>query len=49
MVEMLMHTALLAREIQLRYLPQQPIELECQVNLRSRHNLMMMPVVRHNR
>ncbi len=49
MVEMLMHTALLAREIHLRYLPQRPIELECQVNLRTRHSLMMMPELRRNR
>lgn len=33
----------LARHTHLRYLPQQPIELECRVNLRTRHNLMMMP------
>lgn len=49
MTEMLLHTALLARHIYLRYLPQQPIELECQVNLRTRHNLMMMPELRHSR
>ena len=47
MVEMLFHTALLAREVHLRYLPQRPIELECQVNLRTRHSLMMMPELRH--
>jgi cytochrome P450 len=49
MVEMLMHTAVLAREIHLRYLPQRPVELECQVNLRTRHSLMMMPELRHTR
>jgi len=49
MVEMLMHTALLARDIHLRYLPQQPIELECRVNLRTRHSLMMMPELRSRR
>jgi cytochrome P450 len=32
MVEMMLHTALIARRIRLRYLPKQPIELECQVN-----------------
>jgi cytochrome P450 len=46
MVEMLMHAALLARRVHLSYLPQQPIELECQVNLRSKHNLMMKPELR---
>ena len=43
MVEMILHTALLARHIRLRYLPKQPIELECQVNLRTRHSLYMLP------
>ena len=45
-LEMLIHTALVAREIRLRYVPQQPIELECQVNLRMRHNLVMSPEAR---
>ena len=43
MLEMILHTALLARHIRLRYLPKQPIELECQVNLRTKHSLYMMP------
>ncbi len=43
MVEMVLHTALLARRIRLRYLPKQPIELECQVNLRTKHSLYMLP------
>lgn len=43
MIEMLLHTALLARRIRLRYLPKQPIELECQVNLRTKHSLHMLP------
>ena len=47
MVEMLLHTALLAREVHLEWVPQQPIELESRVNLRTRHSLMMMPVARH--
>jgi cytochrome P450 len=42
-LEMLIHTAVVAREIRLRYVPQQAIELECQVNLRMRHNLVMFP------
>jgi cytochrome P450 len=43
MTEMLLHVALLARHIHLRYLPRQPIELECQVNLRSKHIIHMLP------
>jgi len=43
MLEMILHTAVLARHIRLRYLPKQPIELECQVNLRTKHSLYMMP------
>lgn len=46
MVEMMLHTALLARRIHLRYRPQQPIELECQVNLRTKHGLYMVPELR---
>ena len=41
MLEMMLHTALLARRIRLRYLPKQAIELECQVNLRTKHPLYM--------
>ena len=43
MVEMLLHTAMLARRIRLRYLPKYPLELECQVNLRSKHSIWMLP------
>lgn len=43
MVEMLLHTALLARHIHLNYLPRQPIALECQINLRTKHSLYMLP------
>ena len=43
MVEMMLHTAMLARHIRLRYLPKQPLELECQVNLRSKHSIWMLP------
>jgi cytochrome P450 len=48
MAEMLIHTALLAREIHLKYVAQQPIALESRVNLRTRHSLMMTPVARHS-
>jgi cytochrome P450 len=47
MAEMMLHTALLARRIRLRYLPKQPIELECQVNLRTKHSICMVPELRH--
>jgi cytochrome P450 len=43
MVEMIMHTAMLARHIRLRYRPKYPLELECQVNLRSKHGIYMLP------
>jgi hypothetical protein len=48
MVEMMLHTALLARHIRLRYLPKHPLELECQVNLRSKHAIYMLPEKRHS-
>ncbi len=47
MVEMMLHTIMLARHIRLRYLPQHPIELECQINLRSKHSIYMLPEKRH--
>jgi cytochrome P450 len=43
MVEMIVHTAMLARHIRLRYLPKYPLELECQVNLRSKRSIYMLP------
>jgi len=43
MIEMTLHTAMLARHIRLRYLPKHPLELECQVNLRSKHGIFMLP------
>ena len=43
MVEMIVHTAMLARHIRLRYRPKYPLELECQVNLRSKHGIYMLP------
>ena len=41
MLEMVLHTALLARRFRLRYLPTHPIELECQINLRAKRPLFM--------
>jgi len=43
MVEMIVHTAMLARHVRLRYLPKYPLELECQVNLRSKRSIYMLP------
>jgi cytochrome P450 len=41
MYEMLMHLYKLARHYRLRYVPDQPLELEAQINLRTRHPLHM--------
>jgi cytochrome P450 len=48
MAEMLIHTAVLARGIHLKYVSQQPIALESRVNLRTRRTLLMTPVARHS-
>ncbi len=39
--EMLMHLYKVARRYRLRYVPDQPLELEAQINLRTRHPLHM--------
>jgi cytochrome P450 len=44
--EMIIHTVMLARRIRLRYRPRHPLELECQVNLRSKHGIYMLPELR---
>lgn len=44
--EMIVHTAMLARRIRLSYRPRHPLELECQVNLRSKHGIYMLPELR---
>ncbi|HUO45013.1 MAG TPA: cytochrome P450 [Burkholderiales bacterium] len=46
MAEMTWHIALLARDIRLHPLPQQRVELECQINLRSKYPVMMRPELR---
>lgn len=46
MIEMIVHVAMLARRIRLSYRPRHPLELECQVNLRSKHGIYMLPEVR---
>lgn len=43
MVEKMLHTALLAQHIRPRYLPQQTVELTCQVNLLTKHSLRILP------
>jgi cytochrome P450 len=46
MAEMMLHTVVLARHIRLRYLPKYPLELQCQVNLRSKRSIYMLPEIR---
>ena len=38
---MLMHVSKVARRYRLTYVPDKPIELEAQINLRTRHPLFM--------
>ena len=38
---MMIHTALIARKFRLRYLREEPMEMECQVNLRPKQSIMM--------
>ena len=48
MVEMQIHFAYMLRRIKLRYIPEQPIQLEPAINLRTLHNLRMAVEVRDN-
>ena len=41
LLEMMIHTALIARKFRLRYLREEPMEMECQVNLRPKQSIMM--------
>jgi cytochrome P450 len=41
LLEMMIHTALIARKFRLRYLREEPMEMECQVNLRPKRSIMM--------
>jgi cytochrome P450 len=41
MIEMITHTALIARKFRLRYLRDVPVKMECQVNLRPKNSIMM--------
>jgi cytochrome P450 len=43
-VEMQLHLLIVARRLRLRYAQTKPLELEAGVNLRSRHDFIMMPV-----
>jgi cytochrome P450 len=47
--EMQMHVLMLARELRLAYDPREPIELEPQINLRTRYPLFMIPHRRSDR
>nr|AEQ20466.1 putative carotene beta-ring hydroxylase [uncultured bacterium CSL142] len=46
MAEMVLHTALLARRVHLHYVPKGSVELEGQVNLRSKHHIYMQLEIR---
>ena len=46
LVDMQLHIGLLARHIQLKHVPGNPVEIEPLINLRSRNSIMMMPVAR---
>ena len=43
MIEMQMHIATMAQNVKLNYVVDQPVELEAQVNLRTKHPLFMFP------
>jgi cytochrome P450 len=47
MVEMQIHLCLVAQKFKLKYIPDYPIELEAQVNLRSKHPFYMSLEKRH--
>lgn len=42
-VEMQLHVLIIARRLRLRYVQTRPLELEAGVNLRSKHDFIMMP------
>jgi len=46
LVEMQIHLALLARRFRMEYVEKNPIELEPQVNLRTKHPIFLRPVLR---
>lgn len=47
LVEMIVHTALMARQFRLRYRRAEPVQMECQVNLRPKNSIMMQLESRH--
>lgn len=47
MVEMIIHAAVIASALRLRYIGTEDVELECQVNLRPRQPIHMQPEIRH--
>jgi hypothetical protein len=42
-MEMQIHLMTIAKSLRLRYIPSRPIELEADVNLRSRYDFIMYP------
>ena len=42
-MEMQLHLMTIARSLRLRYIPSRPVELEAEVNLRSRYDFIMYP------
>ena len=42
-MEMQLHLMTIARSLRLRYIPSRPVELEADVNLRSRYDFIMYP------
>ena len=45
-MEMQLHLMTIARSLRLRYVPSRPVELEAEVNLRSRYDFIMCPDVK---
>jgi cytochrome P450 len=45
-MEMQLHLMTIARSLRLRYIPSRPVELEAEVNLRSRYDFIMCPEVK---
>ncbi len=46
LAEMQIHAAVVIRNLALRYIGKQPVEMEARVNLRTAHNLMFQPKLR---
>lgn len=46
LVEMQLHLGLLAQHIQLKHVPDKPVDIEPHINLRARNSIFMMPLAR---